>query len=48
MTVLTPIDAQSLSRRLKAGEITLIDIREPDEFAREHIDGRGLASALAA
>ncbi len=39
MTPLTPIDAPSLSRKLKSGELTLIDIREPDEFAREHIDG---------
>lgn len=39
MTPLTPIDARSLSHKLKAGELTLIDIREPDEFAREHIDG---------
>ena len=39
MTTLTPIDAQALARRLKAGELTLIDIREPDEFAREHING---------
>ena len=39
MTLLTPIDAQALARRLKAGELTLIDIREPDEFAREHING---------
>lgn len=39
MTALTSLDAQSLSRRIKAGEITLIDIREPDEFAREHVAG---------
>ncbi len=39
MTALTPIDAKSLTRRLKSRELTLIDIREPDEFAREHIDG---------
>lgn len=39
MTALTPIDAQSLARKLKSRELTLIDIREPDEFAREHIDG---------
>ncbi len=39
MTVLTSLDAQALSRRIKAGEITLIDIREPDEFAREHVTG---------
>ena len=39
MKTLTPIDAPALARRLKAGELTLIDIREPDEFVREHIDG---------
>lgn len=39
MTALTSLDAQSLSRQIKAGEITLIDIREPDEFAREHVAG---------
>jgi rhodanese-related sulfurtransferase len=37
MTTLTPIDPKTLRDRLKAGDITLIDIREPDEFAREHI-----------
>lgn len=39
MPTLAPIDAQTLARRLKAREVTLIDIREPDEFAREHIEG---------
>jgi rhodanese-related sulfurtransferase len=39
MNTLTPIDAQSLARRLKSRELTLVDIREADEFAREHIDG---------
>lgn len=39
MTTLTPIDAQTLAARLKAGQTTLIDIREPDEFALEHIVG---------
>ncbi|MEQ1608785.1 MAG: rhodanese family protein [Hyphomonadaceae bacterium] len=39
MTTLTPIDAQSLARRLKSRELTLIDIRETDEYAREHIEG---------
>lgn len=39
MTALSPIDVGTLARRLKANEITLIDIREPDEFAREHIEG---------
>jgi rhodanese-related sulfurtransferase len=39
MTVLTSIDARSLAGKLKSRELTLIDIREPDEFAREHIDG---------
>ncbi|MDP3738179.1 MAG: rhodanese family protein [Hyphomonadaceae bacterium] len=37
MTTLTPIDPAALSRRLKAGDIRLIDIREADEFAREHV-----------
>lgn len=39
MTMLARIDAKTLERRLKAGEVTLVDIREPDEFAREHIAG---------
>lgn len=39
MTTLAPIDAQTLRRKLDAGDVTLIDIREPDEFAREHISG---------
>lgn len=39
MTTLTPIDAKSLAARLKAGEATLIDIREPNEYAQEHIAG---------
>ena len=39
MSVLTPIDAHALSHRISAGEVTLIDIREPDEFAREHVTG---------
>jgi rhodanese-related sulfurtransferase len=37
MTALIPIDAATLAQRLKRGEIKLIDIREPMEFAREHI-----------
>jgi rhodanese-related sulfurtransferase len=39
MTMLTPIDPKTLAARLKAGQATLIDIREPDEYAREHIVG---------
>jgi rhodanese-related sulfurtransferase len=39
MTTLTPIDPQSLAARLKSGELALIDIREADEYAREHIAG---------
>lgn len=37
MTTLIPIDPQTLASRLKTGDIRLVDIREPDEFAREHI-----------
>ncbi|WAC47606.1 rhodanese-like domain-containing protein [Asticcacaulis sp. SL142] len=33
---LTPLD---VSEGLKKGEITLIDVREPSEFAAEHIKG---------
>jgi rhodanese-related sulfurtransferase len=39
MTVLTPIDPIKLATQLKAHEVTLVDIREADEYAREHIDG---------
>lgn len=39
MTTLTPIDPKTVAARLKAGSATLIDIREADEFAREHIPG---------
>jgi rhodanese-related sulfurtransferase len=31
------VDAQTAARWLDAGEAVLIDVREPDEFAREHI-----------
>ena len=39
MKTLTPIDPKSLNERLKRRDVTLVDIREADEFAREHIDG---------
>lgn len=39
MTTLSPIDPRTLNDRLKRGEATLVDIRETDEFAREHIAG---------
>lgn len=39
MTILTPLSPAEVSRRLKSGEAVLIDIREPDEFAREHVVG---------
>ena len=43
MTTLTPIDPQTPAARLRAGQATLIDIREPDEFALDHIVGSRLA-----
>lgn len=43
MTRLDPITAQELRRRLDAGDAVLIDIRESDEHAREHIVGARLA-----
>lgn len=44
---LPPIEAADLQRRLDAGEAILIDVREPDEFAREHIIGARLAPLSA-
>jgi rhodanese-related sulfurtransferase len=44
---LDPISAQDLKRRLDAGEAILIDIRETDEHAREHILGARLAPISA-
>ncbi len=37
MSTLTPLAPHLVASRLRGGEITLIDIREPDEHAREHI-----------
>jgi rhodanese-related sulfurtransferase len=39
MSTLTKIDPKSVADGLKAGRFHLIDIREADEFAREHIGG---------
>jgi len=39
MTTLTPLRPADVASRLKARRAVLIDIREPDEFAREHIAG---------
>jgi len=47
MSVLPKIDPQSLNRRLQAGDVLLIDIREPTEFAREHIAGARLVPMTA-
>jgi rhodanese-related sulfurtransferase len=37
--MLTPISPTDLAARLTAGTMTLVDVREPDERAREHIAG---------
>jgi rhodanese-related sulfurtransferase len=37
MSVLTPLDPQAVAARIKAGQATLVDIREPKEHAQEHI-----------
>jgi rhodanese-related sulfurtransferase len=47
MTCLNPITAEDLKRRLDAGDAVLIDIRETDEHAREHILGARLAPLSA-
>ncbi|MEQ9504895.1 MAG: rhodanese family protein [Hyphomonas sp.] len=39
MSTLTKIDPKAVAEGLKAGRFHLIDIREADEFAREHIPG---------
>lgn len=39
MSTLTKIDPQTLADGLRSGKFHLIDIREADEFAREHIAG---------
>jgi len=39
MTVLTPLAPKEAADRLAAGRAVLVDIREPDEFARRHIKG---------
>ncbi len=37
------IDPMSLKKRLEEGSAVLIDVREPHEHAREHIEGARLA-----
>ncbi|NBB63946.1 DUF2892 domain-containing protein [Pseudomonas sp. ODNR1LW] len=39
MNVLTPLSPAEVSRRLTDNKAVLIDIREQDEFAREHVPG---------
>ena len=40
MTIaLTPLEPTLVADRLKAGRAVLVDIREPDEFARRHVRG---------
>ncbi|MGA0607664.1 rhodanese family protein [Phenylobacterium sp. VNQ135] len=36
---LVPLKPQDVAARLKAGRAVLVDIREPDEFARRHVKG---------
>lgn len=47
MSCLNPISATELKRRLDAGDAILIDVRESDEHAREHILGARLAPLSA-
>ncbi|ANP46423.1 rhodanese-like domain-containing protein [Candidatus Viadribacter manganicus] len=47
MTSLNPISAPELKRKLDSGDTVLIDIRETDEHAREHILGARLAPLSA-
>ena len=43
MNLLKSIDAHTLKKKLDSGEAILIDIRESDEHAREHVIGARLA-----
>lgn len=43
MNPLVNLQAQDVAARLKQGKAVLVDIREPDEYAREHIKGAVLA-----
>ena len=36
---LTPLNPAGVAQRLKSGRAVLVDIREPDEFARMHVKG---------
>jgi rhodanese-related sulfurtransferase len=47
MSTINPINAHALKQRLDKGEAVLIDIRETDEYAREHIVGARLAPLSA-
>lgn len=47
MNTLTPIAPRDLKQKLDSGEAILIDIRESDEHAREHIIGARLAPLSA-
>ena len=47
MTMLNPITAADLKRKLDAGQAIVIDVRETDEHAREHILGARLAPLSA-
>lgn len=37
--VLRPLSAADVDARLQSGQAVLFDIREPDEFAAEHVPG---------
>ena len=39
MTQLKPLNPADVARRIAKGKATLIDVREPHEYAREHIAG---------
>ncbi|WP_341894024.1 rhodanese family protein [Ferrovibrio terrae] len=47
MSILPKITPTDLQQRLQRGEIVLIDIREPSEYAREHIHGARLVPLAA-
>ena len=47
MQTLQDADAKTVNEWLKAGRAVLIDVREPAEYAREHIEGARLVPLSA-
>lgn len=47
MSTLKPISPAQAARKIARGKMVLVDVREPHEYAREHIDGAVLVPLSA-